>query len=339
MEDMQAPPRGSNKGYLALVFLMIAVVTALHYGTMDSHVAYHTLYRELYFVPIILVSFRYGLQKGFYTAVLVIFLYVPHIMMTWEAQPGVNIGNLLQILVYILVAVATGYLSDRENERHRQMAEIRSLASLGKATLAVASELQEILNTLKGLQSAGSPSSRDMQSVIDRLSSLNETLTHFKPGLGTGRREFVEVVVAIEKAHQRASRIAKEKRVEVTAQLGAASGLLRINEADLVWMIEELTRNAVEHSDPGKTVTISVSRLADGFAVAVADQGRGIAAENLTKIFVPFFTTKEKGSGLGLPVCRKIMRDNGGDILVESKPGEGSTFTLIFPWTMVGKGE
>ncbi|MDY0040339.1 MAG: ATP-binding protein [Desulforhabdus sp.] len=124
----------------------------------------------------------------------------------------------------------------------------------------------------------------------------------------------------------------------MSAQLRAASGLLRINESDLAWMIEELTRNAVEHSDPGKTVTISVSRLADGFAVAVADQGRGIAAENLTRIFVPFFTTKEKGSGLGLPVCRKIMRDNDGDILVESKPGEGSTFTLIFPGAMVGKG-
>ena len=60
------------------------------------------LYRELYFIPIILVSFRYGLKKGFYTAVVVISLYFPHILLTWRAQPGVNIGNLLQILVFIL---------------------------------------------------------------------------------------------------------------------------------------------------------------------------------------------------------------------------------------------
>jgi signal transduction histidine kinase len=61
------------------------------------------------------------------------------------------------------------------------------------------------------------------------------------------------------------------------------------------------------------------------------DQGRGIEPEDLSKIFVPFYTTKENGTGLGLAVCRKMMRDNGGDILVESEPGKGSTFTLVFP--------
>jgi len=318
--------------------LMIAGVTALHYGTMGSHVAYHTLFRELYFIPIILMSFRYGLQKGFYTAVLVIFLYVPHIMMTWKAQPGVNIGNLLQILVYVLVAVATGYLSDREKERHRQITEARNLASLGKATLAVASELQDVLNTLKGFQSAGPPSSErgfteNMQRIIDRLSSLNETLTHFRPGRETDRRDFVEAGSAIEKARERVGKIAKARGVTVSTQLGAVSGLLSIDDADLIWMIEELLKNAIEQSEPGKTVVITGNQHEDQFTVSVADQGRGIAPENLTKIFVPFYTSKEKGTGLGLSVCKKIMRDNGGDIVVESKQGEGSTFTLVFPRT------
>ncbi|MDD3815889.1 MAG: sensor histidine kinase [Desulfocapsaceae bacterium] len=336
MEDSQTSLQESNKTYLVIVFLMIAAVTALHYGTMGPHVAYHTLYRELYFIPIILMSFRYGLDKGFYTAMLVIFLYFPHVLMTWKTQPGVNIGNLLQILVYILVAVATGYLSDREKERHRQVSEARNLASLGKVTLAMASELQEVLKGLKRFQSSGLPSSErsfdeNMQGIIDRVTTLNQALLHFRPGHETMRRDFVEVGSAIERARERVSKIAKENRVTVETQLGNVSGLLRINDTDLILMIEELVKNSIEHSAPGKTVTISANQLENQFTISVTDQGRGIASENLSKIFVPFFTTKEKGTGLGLSACRKIIRDNGGDILVESKPGEGSTFSLVFP--------
>ena len=126
----------TKKARHAVVFLMIAIVTVLHYSTMGSHVAYHTLYREFYFIPIILMSFWDGLKR-FYMVVFVVFLYFPHVFMTWTAQPGVNLGNLLQIIVFILVAVATGHLSDREKERHRSITEALNLAMLGRATLAM----------------------------------------------------------------------------------------------------------------------------------------------------------------------------------------------------------
>src|SRR3989339_288375 len=135
--------RESKKARLAVVYLMIAGITVLHYSTMGSQVSHHILYRELFFVPIILVSFWYGLKKGFYTALFVIFLYSPHIFMTWSAQPGVNVGNLLQLIVFILVAVVTGHLSNREKERQRNLTEAQNLATLGRATLVMTSELQE----------------------------------------------------------------------------------------------------------------------------------------------------------------------------------------------------
>src|SRR3989339_91685 len=143
MNDSTSFFRESKKARLAVVFLMIAVVTVLHYRTMGSQIAYHILYRELFFIPIILVSFWYGLKKGFYAAVFIIFLYSPHIFMTWNVQPGVNLGNLFQLIVYILVAVVTGHLSNREKERHRNLTEAQNLATLGRATLVMTSELQE----------------------------------------------------------------------------------------------------------------------------------------------------------------------------------------------------
>ena len=327
--------RESKKARLAVVYLMIAGITVLHYSTMGSQVSHHILYRELFFVPIILVSFWYGLKKGFYTALFVIFLYSPHIFMTWSAQPGVNVGNLLQLIVFILVAVVTGHLSNREKERQRNLTEAQNLATLGRATLVMTSELQEVLKTLRTLESSSLPSAdrrlnETMRGAIEKISILNEILSQFRPGQEGRQRDFVEIGGAIERAREKVGKLAKARGITVKTHVDANFGMLRINREDLIWILEELIKNAVEHSERGTTVTIRANRFEDRHEIAVTDQGRGIAPENLSKIFVPFYTTKENGTGLGLSVCRKMMRDNEGDVLVESKPGEGSTFTLVF---------
>jgi signal transduction histidine kinase len=61
------------------------------------------------------------------------------------------------------------------------------------------------------------------------------------------------------------------------------------------------------------------------------DTGCGIAEENLKKVFNPFFTTREDGTGLGLSICQMIINEHKGNISVESKLGEGTTFTILLP--------
>jgi len=63
----------------------------------------------------------------------------------------------------------------------------------------------------------------------------------------------------------------------------------------------------------------------------VEDQGAGIPAANLDRIFHPFFTTKAQGTGLGLAITQRIVREHGGHIQVKSVPGNGTRFTLVFP--------
>ncbi len=67
----------------------------------------------------------------------------------------------------------------------------------------------------------------------------------------------------------------------------------------------------------------------------IDDTGQGIAADVLPKIFDPFFTTRASGSGLGLAVVKKIVEQHGADIVVESVPGKGTRFTLV--WPMAGE--
>ena len=91
--------------------------------------------------------------------------------------------------------------------------------------------------------------------------------------------------------------------------------------------------NAVEWNECiGPRIEVSVSNHPEWrVALSVADNGEGILPEVLDKIFVPFFTTKEGGSGIGLSLCRQIMHLHGGSITATSTPGTGTCFTLLFP--------
>jgi len=79
------------------------------------------------------------------------------------------------------------------------------------------------------------------------------------------------------------------------------------------------------------TVSTGVDSGGDTFHVTIADTGTGIEPENLKKVFHEKFTTKEKGHGFGLVVCQRIIRSHGGNITIESTPGEGTSFTIKFP--------
>ena len=81
------------------------------------------------------------------------------------------------------------------------------------------------------------------------------------------------------------------------------------------------------------TVTVSTKKSGDRVEICVKDNGGGIPSEILDKIFHPFFTTKPvgQGTGLGLSLSYDIVQAHGGDFKVETKPGEGSMFTVILP--------
>jgi signal transduction histidine kinase len=86
-------------------------------------------------------------------------------------------------------------------------------------------------------------------------------------------------------------------------------------------------------NEPGKPLQIQLSgRIGERSRpiISVSDNGPGIEPEAMDKIFVPFFTTKKEGSGIGLSLSRQIMRQHGGSLSVFSDPGRETTFTLRF---------
>jgi two-component system NtrC family sensor kinase len=80
-------------------------------------------------------------------------------------------------------------------------------------------------------------------------------------------------------------------------------------------------------------ISIKSCHVDQSIQVTVIDSGQGIPADQISRIFEPFYTTKEpgRGTGLGLSVCHQIVDRHGGQIRVSSQPGEGTTFTVILP--------
>jgi signal transduction histidine kinase len=148
-----------------------------------------------------------------------------------------------------------------------------------------------------------------------------------------------DALVSLDPERLDAGRLAVE--VAETAALGGArvvaetEGGLEV-EGDperLRQALVNLVANAVYHSPPGSTVTVMARRDGATVLISVTDQGEGIAAEDLARVFEPGvrLTTTRPGSGLGLAIARAVAREHGGEVAVESIPGRGSTFTLVLP--------
>jgi signal transduction histidine kinase len=127
---------------------------------------------------------------------------------------------------------------------------------------------------------------------------------------------------------------ARRKGVELALETGPLPPLVA-DEPQLQRVVANLLANAIKYTDAGGRVTVSTARERGLVAVAFRDTGRGIPAEDLSRLFERYRRLREakrtEGTGLGLFIAKTIVEAHGGDIRVESMPGVGSTFTVLLP--------
>jgi len=92
-----------------------------------------------------------------------------------------------------------------------------------------------------------------------------------------------------------------------------------------------LLKNSLEAMQKGERLKILCRGDDDNIYLQLADTGEGIAEEDISKVFLPYYSTKDKGHGLGMMIVQRIMREHGGRIGIDSKPGMGTVVTLQFP--------
>ena len=129
----------------------------------------------------------------------------------------------------------------------------------------------------------------------------------------------------------------QSSKIRFRLDLSPGLPLVYIDRDQVKQVLINLIKNAIEAMPQGGFLTVGSGMENQLVFVWIEDTGPGIPIDKLKEVFSPFFTTKKKGTGLGLAVSYRIIQDHGGDVYVSSKPGHGSKFTLYFPVSNAGE--
>jgi len=113
-------------------------------------------------------------------------------------------------------------------------------------------------------------------------------------------------------------------------RLDADLGLIKADPIQLQRVLQNLLLNAIDAMPQGGTLTLSTRKDYGSIWLEVSDTGEGLTNEECSRLFTPYYTTREHGTGLGLAIVQSVISDHGAKISVESEPGKGTTFKIVF---------
>ncbi len=236
-----------------------------------------------------------------------------------------------------------GRLRELESKLH----QVEKAAVVGRLAAAIAHEIRNPLNyinlTLDHMRSSFAPEEPAKRETFERLTSqlksevqrINRHITDFlkysRPSALA--LESLDLRVEAEDALRVIAGQAAERGVAANLSAPDNLPLVVADKDSLRSVFTNLLINSLEAIDgDGGSVEIKLTaETPDRARVEISDTGKGIAAEDISKVFEPYYSTKETGTGLGLAIVKKAIDDHGGSISVRSKEGSGTTFLIILP--------
>ena len=234
----------------------------------------------------------------------------------------------------------------RRNEKIRifeeQLVKANKLSTLGELASSIAHEIKNPLISIQGFaRRIGTTEDRDkleryakfIEEEADRLTQVLTKLLGFsrmdepKKDL-LNMNDIVDDTVLFMEHH-----LTRFKNVALSVEKKSDLPKVHVDRIHVQQTMVNLLMNAAQAMPEGGRIQIRTGMNDQYVFIAITDTGIGIKDEDLDRIFEPFFTTKEKeqGTGLGLSLCKRLIEANAGKIEVESKVGEGTTFTIMIP--------
>jgi two-component system sensor histidine kinase HydH len=229
---------------------------------------------------------------------------------------------------------------------HQQQAQLvtaETMAALGEMASAVAHNLRNPLASIRSSAEVAAEeedsclrrqNTEDIIMVVDRLEGwIRELLTYARPLHHAPTP--IQLHMVLQQALQPFDKDLEQHNITLTLEVPATLPPMLADAHLLQHAVHSLISNAIEAMPHGGTLTITARLTPDRHQVdvCICDTGSGIAAEQITKVFRPFFTTKRKGLGIGLSLARRIIERHGGTITLSSTVDRGTTVTLRLPVT------
>jgi two-component system NtrC family sensor kinase len=309
---------------------------------------------QITYVTFLMHCFSYGLlylslpnsHKAAFSAVMLIVVLA---WLTWASsamsrllkQIGEHLGILNQNL-----SENQALLETRIEERTRELQETQAqlmhqdkMAGFGLLAAGIAHEVGNPLtsiSTIVQVLERRNPDdyTRDKLGLVggqlSRIQGILRELTTFSRPANPDRarftiREIVDEALSIAKYYK------GTKTRTMTSSIPDDLPILFGVRDQLVQVVFNLVLNAIDATNKGGTIAITAERKGASVEVMVADNGVGIPAEQAKKLFQPYFTTKKQGTGLGLFVIQKIVREHGGEVTFTSEEGKGTMFSFQLP--------
>ncbi len=236
-------------------------------------------------------------------------------------------------------------VTERKN-RESRLRRAESLASLTTLAAGVAHEIKNPLGSIgihiqliqRALKNPTSNAlatmAKDLDVINEEISRLNGIVVDFLFAVRPMDTNLVlgSVGKILKDLFEFMDEELAQAGVHVKLALADGDDTVLLDERFLKQAFLNIVKNSLHAMPDGGTLTVTSKRTVSGLEVVVTDTGAGIPSDLLEKIFEPYFTTKDFGSGLGLTMVYKIVKEHGADIRVTSKVGLGTSVTILFPW-------
>ncbi len=330
-----AIPRKKYVSLLIIVFVLL--ITYLHYSTLPRIYSFHVTYKEFYYIPVFLGARAFGMRGALLIYLSVFVFEIPFVIEGWTGALASEVNRLLYLGLQGVFAIFAGYLVERERKTREQLEKERDLARIGQVATAIVHDLKNPLISILGFSKRIKERKENADEAIDIVMSsaltmqkiVHDVLDFSKPIQLTLKREDMREVIS------KVSRFCEAKAggegVNLATEIPASPVYIEIDGFHMERALINLVSNAIEASGRGQGVKIGITSGSGTLVITVTDHGPGMDRETLEKIFTPFYTKKKEGTGLGMPIVKKIVEAHKGKIFVVSEPGEGTEVRIELP--------
>ena len=256
---------------------------------------------------------------------------------------SILIMGLIFLALLLIVQKAERMIEQRAQEQRELESQLHlaeRLAALGEMVAGISHEIKNPLGIIRSTAEllGEMPDANDIQKrlsgvIREESTRLNQIVTEFldfaRPQVPNLHECQLEEIIEKNLSFIRPE--LEKQGIQVQDNLNGRSFRLRADHDLLYRAFLNILINAIQSMQDGGTIDIKVEEARDTYQIEIEDTGCGISEENADKIFNPFFTTKEKGSGLGLSIVRKIIEGHRGTIDIQSREGEGTKVEVQLP--------
>ncbi|WP_457566194.1 sensor histidine kinase [Caldithrix abyssi] len=358
----------NKKYWLVIIVVLILTITYFHYHTPTSIWQFHLILMQLYFIPILLAAFQFGVKGGVISALAITVFYLPHVFLQWGGLVETNLLRFLQVLLFNVIGYLTGLKAEgerKETEKYRKLAEklkelneqqkqqselllemerklrmADRLAIIGELTASLAHEVRNPLASIRGSiqilkeQAPENLKASEFFTILEhetqRINTVVDNYLNFarRPAQSKSTINLYEVLDILIKMVESKAR---KQNVSIQTAFEENLPLFDSDPNALKQVLMNLLLNGLQAMPEGGRLIVQARQDNGQLIISIIDRGKGMTEEQLEKIFQPFYTTKKEGTGLGLSIVKRIADENNWQIKAESKLNEGSRFDLIIP--------